>query len=259
MKYFYFLLFVITFMAGQTLGQQLAPAEAGGGGFWPLVIIALVGLVGVGLYLWHKRNPSQADAAIHGALTTANNDVSELARKVGDAVGTLAKTNRELGMVVSSPPVQAAINVGAPPATVQTPPQPAPIAPQATIAPEMAPTLVRAGVYSPQPLVGATMSALPDWRNYHFPTPATAEQIEFNRLQDQIGPGAAYFFVEESQAVRTDLETAWGVVNGSPELKDFYRRLLNQFANEGNPLGLSAIEIKTFARQERAYILSKFK
>lgn len=101
------------------------------------------------------------------------------------------------------------------------------------------------------------MSSQVNWRNFTFQPGDTPEQQEFNRLQSVYGPGAAYFYIESNQAARTQLETRWGVASGSDDLKDFYRRLLNQFANEGNPMGLTAIEVKTLARQERAYLFSK--
>lgn len=281
-------LLVVMFVGSHGLqiqAQQLAPV--GNGFSWgPLIIIAIIGAAIAAAVLWHKRNPSKADEAIKDALTTAKDDASALAHKAVEAVQTLVKTNREQAIVIASPPVQAAINGPAPiapqptiPAVtpvawvtggggtgvgtstqVYVTPQPSPIAPQSAIAPFP--------VSSPQPATqGAAMpdSSLPDWRSFTFQPATTYFQQKFNSLQSQYGPGAAYYFMEagDSQAGATEnraaLELAWGVANGSDALKNFYRAILNQFGGQGNPLGLSAIEIKSLAHQERAYILASFK
>jgi hypothetical protein len=91
MKPIYALLFVVTFMAGQTLGQTLAPV-ASGFDFWPLVFVAVIGLVGFGLYTWHKRNPSKADAAIAAAKSEVmglGNSALDIAHKSADTIAGL--------------------------------------------------------------------------------------------------------------------------------------------------------------------------
>lgn len=249
------------------IAQALAAVDSGFS-WGPVLVIAAIGLAIAGLVLWHKRNPSKADEAIKEGLDKARQEASELAHKTIDAVNRLVRTNEAQAMVIASPPVQAAINAGTPvpaPAPAQTP-QPAPQnAPQATNAPapvsspqpQPAAPIAAASPPNPQALGVAAMSSQVNWRNFTFQPGDTPEQQEFNRLQSVYGPGAAYFYIESNQAARTQLETRWGVASGSDDLKDFYRRLLNQFANEGNPMGLTAIEVKTLARQERAYLFSK--
>jgi hypothetical protein len=91
-----------------------------------------------------------------------------------------------------------------------------------------------------------------NWKNFTFNPAETAEQVEFNRLQATYGPGAAYFLVISNQQLRTDLERVWNVL-GDPDTKMMYKRLINTSSGQGNPLGLSAKELKTFQKQERAY------
>jgi hypothetical protein len=150
MKALFFFVAFCSFLAGQAIGQQLAPVEAGF--HWgPFVVLAVVGLVVAGLVLWHKRNPSKADAAIHDALAVAKADASELAHKVADAVHTLAKTNAQQAVVIASAPVQAAINAGTAPQPVQTATPTAQNAPEATITPTPAPV--------PQPEASTSIAA----------------------------------------------------------------------------------------------------
>lgn len=158
MKPIYALLFIVTFLAGQALGQTLAPAEAAGSGLWPLVIVALIGGGGYLIFLWHKRNPSQADAA----LAAAKADAAAVAHKALDIADGLRQTVAKQATVLASPPVQAAINGPAPPPPaqnapgrtitplpVQAPPAPVAAAPAAAVA-------VPAGGEAPPVVVVAT-------------------------------------------------------------------------------------------------------
>jgi hypothetical protein len=126
------------FVAAEAWGQTLAPI---GSGFdlWPIVIVAIIAAAIVGFVLWHKRNPSAADAV----LQKARDDASALTAEVTKAVSTLARTNAQQAVVIASPPVQAAINA---PAAAQA-------APVAAIVPRPAP--------SPLPPVPATPVAIP--------------------------------------------------------------------------------------------------
>lgn len=122
MRYAIALVALLIFEAGQTLGQTLAPA---GPGFdlWPIAMLGILGVGVAALIIWHKRNPSQADAAI----ADAKNEGFALAHKIGDALQNVTKANRDLTMVAISPPIQAAVNAApAPPpaSTVAAPPAP---------------------------------------------------------------------------------------------------------------------------------------
>ncbi len=129
--------------------QTLEPVAASGSGLWPLVIVAIVAAAGVGLYLWHKRNPKGADAA----MLKAKDDASELAHKVAEALATMTKTVREQAMVIASAPVQATINGGATgQGAVQAAPAPIPTpqnAPESTNAPAPAPAPQSAPAVAP--------------------------------------------------------------------------------------------------------------
>lgn len=147
-----FLAILLVAQTCRVISQTLAPVDSGFS-WGPIMFIGLVGLVIAGLVLWHKRNPSKADAAIQSALAGAKDDAHELARKAVEAVQTLVKTNREQSMVLASPPVQAAINGGPPLQTAQTQSAPAQIEPQSTIAPAPIPT--------PQPQPAAPAAPVP--------------------------------------------------------------------------------------------------
>lgn len=143
MKAFYFLLTVVVYQMSYAFGQTLTPVGSGGFDFWPLVIIAVIGGIGYGLFIWHKRNPSSADAA--GAAAKA--DIVAGWHKTTEQVGKLTDLARQQAIVIASPPVQAVINAPAPatvtpaplfvpaPPVAVAPPPPPPIAPQPTIAP----------------------------------------------------------------------------------------------------------------------------
>lgn len=195
--------FVIAYAFFQALGAQtLAPVDAGGFNFWPLVAIAIVGAAAFGLYLWHKRNPSQADAALHSARVEA----SELAHKAVEAVQTLVKTNREQAMVIASPPVQATINAGAPitprpPAAslnleANLPPQAAQIAPGAAIspAPVSSPMPAVAGLQASNATIGAPAMPATDVQinpaDYPAIDPATGRLVDNSLLTSD--PQAAH-------------------------------------------------------------------
>lgn len=183
--------FVIAYAFFQALGAQtLAPVDAGGFNFWPLVVIAIVGAAAFGLYLWHKRNPSQADAALHSARVEA----SDLAHRAVEAVQTLVKTNREQAMVIASPPVQATINAGAtiparapapaPAQEANLPQQAAQIAPGAAIspAPVSSPMPAAAGLQASNATIGAPAMPATDVQinpaDYPAIDPATGDLID---------------------------------------------------------------------------------
>lgn len=121
-------LLALTVAAANALAQTLVPVASGGFDFWPLVIVAVIAAIGAGLFIWHKRNPSKADTAI----ADAKNELIAGWHKASDQVSSLTKTVALQNVVLSSPPVQAAINA---PAAAAAPPPAAQARLGATIAP----------------------------------------------------------------------------------------------------------------------------
>ncbi len=139
MKPFWILASIISLPA---VAQTLEPvAPSGGSYFWPVLFLVGGGLVALGLVLWHKRSPSQADAAI----ATAKADLIAGWHKATDQVSALTNLARQQAVVIASPPVQAVINAGAPPSAAPAPvaAAPAPVpAPSYNFTPAPAPVAV---------------------------------------------------------------------------------------------------------------------
>lgn len=194
MKYALAFVAVFMFAVGQSVGQTLAPVDASSGGFWPFVIIAAVGAAVAVFVIWHKRNPSQADAATNAAKA----DLIAGWHKAADQVTALTNLARQQAVVIASPPVQAAINAPAQvaaPAPAPTPappvaaappppqngagaPQATPPAPEATPAPTPAPAPVAAVAPAPAyvpPIVPNTFGI-------------TQEEMEAARLAGSASP-----------------------------------------------------------------------
>lgn len=107
---------VVAFMlfAQRSQAQDLPQVAATGGGMWPLVLFGALVLFGIGAYIWHKRNPTQADSVLHNIIS----DAQAVASKAVDAAHGLQQTVAQQAAVIASPPVQAAINAQPPVATL---------------------------------------------------------------------------------------------------------------------------------------------
>ena len=98
-----------------------------------------------------------------------------------------------------------------------------------------------------------------DWRTFRFSNPTDYVGQQFNKIADAFGIGAAYYFIisgdknVDATTARTALERAWNVPSANADL---YKRVLNEFSGQGNPLDLNADEMKKYWHQERAYVRS---
>jgi hypothetical protein len=101
-----------------TSAAQIAPVPVDAGPTLNPVVITLgiIAAGAVGFYIWHRKHPQQADAA----LTEAHKDLSAVARSTNELLAELvstiaehAKTIQEQAKIIASPPVQAVINAQA--------------------------------------------------------------------------------------------------------------------------------------------------
>lgn len=140
-------------LSASAFAQELTKATDSGPTNWtPILIFAGIGVaVGV-FFIWHRKNPAAADAALHAATASA----LDLAHKAADTAASAVQTVKEQAAVIGSAPVQAAINAGAPPPANNAPPPAAAIATSPTAGPA-------GGMMPPVPVTAAAPATPPPY------------------------------------------------------------------------------------------------